>query len=422
MASPEEIRSLNVILTAGCNLACGYCYENDKKRRQMDWETLRASVDLLLRSERAQVQLTFYGGEPLMEFETIRRAVAYAEEKRPAEKRIHYAIITNGTLLDDETADFLAHHRFETRLSFDGVPAAQDLRGRGTFKVLDGVLDRLKARHPEFFRDNLSITITLVIAVLAHLHESVDYFLRKGVHEVAITPVETQEALWKAGMIEDLDRQFARVFRASLLHYRRTGEVPLQIFRKKQAASVHRPQGRSMCGAPRGENLAVDVDGRTYGCATFAGSYQKFPSDFLKTRLEKMELGNLRETGFRGRLAMYPEAAREARIFDAKQEKRSSYGRCRDCRFLASCAVCPVSIGHIPGNTDPDRVPDFLCAFNLVTLKYREMFPRQDGPAEILAGRARIPLLTRELVASMGSGRSGRSKRMNASRDDLRRS
>ena len=48
MASPGDLQLVDVILTAGCNLRCGYCYQNDKKPRSMDWDTLRASADLLV--------------------------------------------------------------------------------------------------------------------------------------------------------------------------------------------------------------------------------------------------------------------------------------------------------------------------------------------------------------------------------------
>jgi hypothetical protein len=61
--------------------------------------------------------------------------------------------------------------------------------------------------------------------------------------------------------------------------------------------------------------------------------------------------------------------------------------------------VCPTSIGHIPGNTDPDRVPDNLCAYNLVSLAYKDRFPRQAGPLAFLSGRAPVPRFLRELRA-----------------------
>jgi len=398
MATPESIRALDVVVTAGCNLTCSYCFQNDKKAKSIDWEALRSGIDLLMRSRDREVRLGFYGGEPLMEFPTIRRAVEYAEQSRPPEKRVRYVIITNGTFLDDSVADFLAFHDFEVRLSFDGVPAAMRLRGRGTFEQLDGLLDRLRDRHPRFYRRNLSINLTMAIPAMGHLADSIAYFLRKRVREVAISMVETQASLWKRPMIDALDRQFARIHRMCVRHYLRTGETPLQNLVRNAPATEHAPRDRAMCGVGQGEVLALDVDGKVYGCATFAESFQTFRSDFLKSRLETMRLGNPRERGFRKRLAMYPQAVAEARIFDAKQDKHSSYGRCGECRFLETCQVCPMSIGYLPGNTDPDRIPDHLCAFNLISLKYREKFPlTRPTPAEIVTGRARVPLEVRNV-------------------------
>ena len=88
-------------------------------------------------------------------------------------------------------------------------------------------------------------------------------------------------------------------------------------------------------------------------------------------------MGDLLDPRLPRRMAAYPAAARAAGIFHDKQDKYSSYGRCGECRYLSTCGVCPVSIGHQPGNDDPDRIPDFQCAYNLVALKYRERFPFQ---------------------------------------------
>ena len=83
------------------------------------------------------MSLLFIGGEPLLEFPLMRQAVEYIEDAPARHLRVHYEIVTNGTLLRDEQTAFLAEHDFDVQFSFDGVPAAQDLRGAGTFAVLD---------------------------------------------------------------------------------------------------------------------------------------------------------------------------------------------------------------------------------------------------------------------------------------------
>ena len=92
-----------------------------------------------------------------------------------------------------------------------------------------------------------------------------------------------------------------------------------------------------------------------------------------------MRLGRLGAPDFEKRFADYPEAVRATGLFHDKQSKHSSYGRCGDCRHLAACSVCPMSIGHTPGNEDPNRVPDFACAFNLVSLDARSSFLKRLG-------------------------------------------
>jgi radical SAM protein with 4Fe4S-binding SPASM domain len=156
-----------------------------------------------------------------------------------------------------------------------------------------------------------------------------------------------------------------------------------------------------MCGVGRGETAAVDVDGQVHGCVMFADSYQVFPTIFLRNRLEAMRMGRVQDPGFAARLAAYPAAARAAEIFHNKQDKYSSYGKCADCRYMPRCAICPVSIGNALGNTDPRRIPDFLCAYNLVSLKYRERFPCPPTLRDMLLGTARLPELVREFEASV---------------------
>lgn len=392
-ADPTHVASVQVILTAGCNLRCGYCYQNAKdERRQMDWETLRASIDLLLRSKRDTLTLTFYGGEPLLQFDLIQQAVEYAGARVGPGRTLGYSMITNGTLLDPEKTCFLARHRFRTRISFDGIPAAQRFRGAGTWEVLDALFDRLRADHYRFFRECVEVSATFFSRTLPHLAESFDYLVAKGARTIYLSPVDTHDPGWSFATKDELDRQFARIFQTSLDVLRAEDRVPFVLFRKEaHEEDEDAPRGRSMCGAPSGQTLAVDVDGEVNGCAVFSRSFQKFPSAFLTEPLERMRMGDVRARELPARLALYPEATRDARIFHSKQDKYSSYGRCGTCAYLRSCGICPVSIGHIPGNTDPNRIPDPLCAFNLVVGAWRARFPARPDPIEVLLRRAPLP-------------------------------
>jgi len=172
MTSTERLRYINLVLTAECNLRCGYCYQNAKKPLRMPWETLRAALDLALGSAGFEVGVYFLGGEPLLEFPAIRRAVEYLEKNRPRGRRFSYGISTNGTLWTDEICAFLIDNRFETQISFDGVPDAQKSRGEETFDVLDRLLDRLREEHPSFYRRSVRVAVTTSPETMPHLAES----------------------------------------------------------------------------------------------------------------------------------------------------------------------------------------------------------------------------------------------------------
>ena len=133
-------------------------------------------------------------------------------------------------------------------------------------------------------------------------------------------------------------------------------------------------ENRMMCGVGLGRALTVDVDGRVYGCVMFASSYQQFPSSFLQQRLGPLVLGRVGTEELTKGLGAYREAVLRAGLFDHKERKYSSYGRCAECEYMHDCAVCPVGIGLIPGNTDPHRIPDFACAFNRVAAEHRTRF------------------------------------------------
>jgi sulfatase maturation enzyme AslB (radical SAM superfamily) len=370
----EGLRCLTVVLTASCNLRCAYCFQNRKQPLRMDRETLRAAVDLLLRSRARRPLLWFTGGEPLLEFPSLRWAVEHAEAARPARK-LRFGLSTNGLLLDDERADFLAAHRISTQISFDGLPVAQDQRGPGTFGRLDARLQRLRRRHRRWFSEQVEVAITVTGANLGVLADSIEHFLKRGLHTVNVAPRITADPEWTDASYLELARQLGRVFLTSLRVYRRSGRVPVTLLRRSAGRERRGRAPEWLCGLAQGHSLTVDVDGSVAGCVMLAESYQTFPTRLLRERAEALRLGRLDDPALPGRLVSFPAAVKAARLFDGPSRKHSRFGVCRRCRHRRSCSVCPVSIGRVPGNTDPDRVPDVVCAFNRIALEYRSRFP-----------------------------------------------
>lgn len=386
MGSRKQPSSLTLILTTHCNMNCRYCYQSVREARSMEWPVARAAADLALSAPGNGTELTFYGGEPLLEFDLMRRLVEYVESARRRDERVKYWVVTNGTLITDEVSDFLAAHEFKLLLSFDGVREAQDFRGGGTFETLDRVLDSLRERHTDYFRRSVEISVTVSPRAVRFLSDSVDYLLGKGVQEIDLTPVMTTSPGWDDGCLRELEAQFERVLQSSLEHLEKIGEVPLLLYAGKGRLSGPQVTSRAMCEIVDSNSWAVDVDGRVSGCTLFAPSIQEFGSDLLRECGPVLSLGHVTDPDLLAKCASFPDAVRRLPIFSEKEKKYSSYRACADCRFFSACVTCPASIGFAEGNADPHRVPDYYCAFNYTSLASRDGFPVQPTDLEVVRG------------------------------------
>lgn len=206
---PFPLSTLVLNVTNKCNLACTYCYEygadriaddakkdGGERRSMMSPETARESIDFLLKSSegRRELTVTFFGGETLLNFETVRAAATYAEEAVRREGRsVAFSLTTNATLLTDEVIDFLVAKKFGVNVSIDGAREDQD-RHR-TFKSGRGSYDEVAPRVRKLLERNrgrgrpIGARVTLtrgsedVRSIYSHLVDEL------GFDEVGFAPV-----------------------------------------------------------------------------------------------------------------------------------------------------------------------------------------------------------------------------------------
>ena len=378
MPPAPAIETLAIVVTADCNLRCRYCYQDRKRPVQISWQAVSAALDLLERSRPRCERLSFFGGEPLLAFPLIARAVRRVGRRLPRRRRPAFFLTTNGLLLTERRLAFLERHRFNVQLSFDGVaPVAGPAESRAVLLVLDCLLDRLGLRHRAYFRRSVTVAVTVTAPSIPHLADSFDYLLAKGVEDIAIGPAMGHPRLSKA-QTGELDRQFGRIHARSVRHYRATGKVPLALFRKRVPDVKTPDEDAWACGAAFGNNLTVDVDGDVYPCALLIRSCQRVARPALARRLAAMSLGPVTDPqGLEQRRAHVAEAAAGAGIFGPQSRKRSGLDRCATCRYAAACFVCPMACAKNPASADANRIPDFQCAFNRIALAYRRRFPVQ---------------------------------------------
>ena len=378
------IRTLTLVLTSDCNLRCEYCYLQRNRTAKTRWPILSEALDVLLPGRADELEVVFTGGEPLLEFPTLKRVVEHVDRLRGNGRSIRWRLLTNGLLLTDEHLAFFDGHQFQISLSFDGAPPAQAARGAGTFERLDALFSRISDRHQQLWHLRLKTALTLSPHNVPFFAESIAYLARKGVRTVSVAPAMGQGG-WHPDRRAELDTQFQRVSELLARHYARTGLVPLTMFRKTRQAGPEAPP-EWLCLAHRGENLTIDVDGQAYGCVLATASYQQGTAPAMRPVVASLWAGRPGASGFDERPAGMTRAAQACGSFQFSSRRYSSYGRCAECRWAGQCQVCPLAAAIDPEWVDPHRVPDFLCAFNQVRLAHIDRFPCQYDPLTCLAG------------------------------------
>ncbi len=149
----NEVKALCLHVSHDCNLRCKYCFADEgayhSVREVMSFETAKAAIDFLLKNsgKRKVLEVDFFGGEPLMNFDVVKRTVYYAkEEAAKLGKKFLFTTTTNGLLLNDDAIKFLNDEMENVVLSLDGRKEVHDavrktVNGKGSF---DLVIEKIK--------------------------------------------------------------------------------------------------------------------------------------------------------------------------------------------------------------------------------------------------------------------------------------
>lgn len=149
----NEVKALCLHVSHDCNLRCKYCFADEgayhSVRETMSFETAKASIDFLLKESgnRKVLEVDFFGGEPLMNLDVVKKTVYYAKaEAEKLGKRFLFTTTTNGLLLDDDAIEFFNAEMENVVLSLDGRKEIHDevrktVNGKGSF---DAVIGKIK--------------------------------------------------------------------------------------------------------------------------------------------------------------------------------------------------------------------------------------------------------------------------------------
>lgn len=142
------VKALCLHIAHDCNLACQYCFaeegEYHGRRALMSYEVGKKALDFLIKSSgnRHNLEVDFFGGEPLMNFQVVKDLVAYGRaQEKLHNKKFRFTLTTNGILLDDEIMEFANKEMDNVVLSIDGRKEVNDRmrpsrNGKGSYDII----------------------------------------------------------------------------------------------------------------------------------------------------------------------------------------------------------------------------------------------------------------------------------------------
>jgi MoaA/NifB/PqqE/SkfB family radical SAM enzyme len=160
----EAAARMVVIPTWQCELRCVYCWIPKQDGRVMPIRTLERSIDLLLSTDRDEALLQFFGGEALIEYESVKHAIDYGMRRaEQLNKRISFVLSSNGWSLDDEKLAWLGSRPVKLELSLDGTPDVQRLARPSHLPLLDSYQNGIAPRAAAIRASKLAHEVIMVV-------------------------------------------------------------------------------------------------------------------------------------------------------------------------------------------------------------------------------------------------------------------
>ena len=258
----KVVKALCLHVSHDCNLKCKYCFASQGdfggEKEMMSVEVGKKAIDYLIANSgnRRNLEIDFFGGEPLMNFDVVKELVEYGRKvEKEHNKNIRFTMTTNGVLLDDDKIDYINEHMHNVVLSLDGRKEVND-------NMRPTVNDKGYYIRGTFTRDNLDFG------------EDVLHFADEGFASTSVEPVVGDESNPYALRKEDMEKVFAEYEKLAKKYAKRKLEGENFTFfhfvvdLNQGPCVIKRITG---CGAGN-EYLAVTPNGDIYPCHQFVGN------------------------------------------------------------------------------------------------------------------------------------------------------
>ena len=279
---PTVVKALCLHIAHDCNLACKYCFaeegEYHGKRELMSFEVGKKALDFLVANsgKRRNLEVDFFGGEPLLNFQVVKDLVAYGrslEEKY--DKNFRFTLTTNGVLLDDDIMEFANKEMGNVVLSIDGRPEIHNMmrpfpKGAESYEL---IVPKFKKFADSRNQDKYYVRGTFTRNNL-DFSKDVLHLADLGFKQISVEPVVAQETDDYALREEDLPQLFEEYESLAQEMVRRHGtDEDFNFFHFMIDLEGGPCVAKRLSGCGSGtEYLAVTPTGDLYPCHQFVGN------------------------------------------------------------------------------------------------------------------------------------------------------
>lgn len=340
------VKAICLHVAHDCNLACKYCFagkgEYDGPKGLMSLETGKRALDFLIEQSgtRKNLEVDFFGGEPLLNWEVCKKLVEYGRSKeKEYNKNFRFTLTTNGVLVNDEIIDFCNKEMGNVVLSLDGRKETHDrlrtaCNGKGSY---DLIIDKFKTFANARNQENYYMRGT-------YTHHNTDFskdilhMADMGFKELSIEPVvcdPSEPYALKDSDLPALKEQYEILATEMLRRYRKGNGFTFYHYMIDLDAGPCIVKRVSGCGVGT-EYMAVTPDGDLYPCHQFVGD-------------EKFLLGNIWD-GVTNKEVL--NQFNECNVYSHKE--------CKDCFAKLYCSGgCAANAYHTTGSVN--GVYEFGC-------------------------------------------------------------
>lgn len=275
------VKALCLHIAHDCNLACRYCFaeegEYHGRRALMSYEIGKQALDFLIQNSgnRRNLEVDFFGGEPLMNFDVVKQLVVYGrEQEKIHNKNFRFTLTTNGIRLTDEIMEFANQEMSNVVLSIDGRKEVNDFmrpsrNGKGSYDLI----------VPKFikFAESRKQTDYYVRGTFTHnnldFSEDVKHLAELGFKQISVEPVVAADDESYAIREEDLETIYKEYDKlASYMIEKKNAGKDFNFFHFMLDLSGGPCVAKRLSGCGSGtEYLAVTPWGDLYPCHQFVG-------------------------------------------------------------------------------------------------------------------------------------------------------